>query len=91
MAARRVEAHLEYVAVDIEVGVPLPGGVSDAEGRRNDLLQVAGYQGHLGEQALPEAVEREVALDDGNRTDVQWRLLGLEVEEGSVLCAKPPP
>jgi hypothetical protein len=44
IVARGVEIQLENVIADVEVGIVLPTGVSDVEGRRDHALAVAGNE-----------------------------------------------
>ena len=70
-----VQAHVEDVALDVEVRVVLPGGITEVERRRHRDLPVARKQVQLGIDIGNEFAERDGAIE--NRDAAMFRGISL--------------
>ena len=82
--AGRFQTYAEDVALDVEVRVVLPGGVTEVERRRHRNLPVAGNQVQLGIDVGHEFAERDGAIEDPDGSDIQRYLFSFQVKKGRV-------
>src|SRR5450759_2723691 len=80
----RVQAHPEDVALDVEAGSVLPGGITEVERGWHGDLPVARNEVQFGIDIGNEFAERYGPIEHGDGSDVQGYLFTFQVKEGRV-------
>src|SRR5437868_976330 len=77
------------MVADIKVGIELPAGQTQVEWRTHDALVVTRDMRHLGFNKAPARMQGNQAIENADRSDIEWHAFALEMEKERVSGGKP--